>query len=84
MCVLSRLAVWIDTCYSTIHALRCGPEVKEAIKTVMTAINFGHLGCTNEDIEKLQPLVKPYEALVEEQEKLKQVKTKRSKMFQAF
>ena len=70
MC-LNRFAVWIDTCHTTLYTLQCGPEVKEAIKTLVTAINNNHVGCTTEDIEKLQPLVQHYKALVEEKQRLK-------------
>ena len=61
-------------CVPTVYAFQCGLELKEVVKRLVTAENYSHIICTSEHIEKLQPLVQHFEALVVEQQKLKQIK----------
>ena len=77
----STYLVWLDTCVPTVYAFHCGLEVKEAIRNVYRA--HYAIECRSEILEKIQPLVQHFEALVIEQQKLKQIKSSKIKMFQA-
>ena len=67
--------MWWETCAPIVYAFHCGSEVKEAMKILTIAENYSQVTCTDERIEKIQPLVQHFEALAVEQQKLKQIKS---------